>query len=382
MVSDRQAPMLVATTPDLEQLVTEFSGAGAYALDTEFHGEGRYYPRLAVIQLAVPGRVAVVDATAIDPRHLQPLFAGPGVAVTHAGGQDLEIINRACGAHPSRVFDTQIAAGFLGYSSASLATLVRVFLNRSLDKGSVLSDWFQRPLSAGQIAYAEADVAHLLELRGVLETRLADLGRLEWAIEECERRGLLPSPDIATAWWRLKGATQLKALARARAQELAAWRERTAQVADRSVRTILPDEAIIALAERPPRSAADFPKSRLFDPRRLSTATVGEVIAAAARGADLPPEDLRLPPSSLPLHLQGVAGLIAAWVQEQARQLSIDPALLATRRDIEAFLQNEPDSRLGQAWRAEVIGATVGRIATGRAAVAYDGTGALVLVNR
>jgi ribonuclease D len=324
----------------------------------------------------------VVDATAVDPRHLQPLFAGPGVAVTHAGGQDLEIINRACGAHPSRVFDTQIAAGFLGYSSASLATLVRVFLNRSMDKGSVLSDWFQRPLSAGQIAYAEADVAHLLELRGVLETRLADLGRLEWAIEECERRGLLPSPDIATAWWRLKGATQLKALARARAQELAAWRERTAQVADRSVRTILPDEAIIALAERPPRSAADFPKSRLFDPRRLSTATVGEVIAAAARAADLPPEDLRLPPSSLPLHLQGVAGLIAAWVQEQARQLSIDPALLATRRDIEAFLQNEPDSRLGQAWRAEVIGATVGRIATGRAAVAYDGTGALVLVNR
>ena len=374
--------MLVATNADVEQVVAEFSGAPAYALDTEFHGEGRYYPRLAVIQLAVPGRVAVIDATAVDPRHLQPLFAGPGVAVTHAGGQDLDIINRACGARPARVFDTQIAAGFLGYGSASLATLVTDFLGRSMDKTSVLSDWFERPLTAEQIAYAAADVAHLLELRAVLETRLADLGRLEWANEECERRTTAPSADIATAWWRLKGAGQLKALARARAQELVAWREGAAAAADRPVRSILPDEAIVALARRPPRSAADLPKSRLFDPRKLSDATIEEVLAAVARGADLAPAEIRHPPVSLPPHLQGVAGLMAAWVQQQAINLSIDPALLATRRDIEAFLQREADLRLGQGWRADVIGATLERISTGRAAVACDGNGAIILVDR
>jgi ribonuclease D len=374
--------MLVANTPDLEQLVSEFAGAEAYALDTEFHGEGRYYPRLAVIQLAVPGRVAVIDATAVDLRHLQALFAGPAIAVTHAGGQDLEILNRTCGAHPSRVFDTQIAAGFLGYASASLAKLVMEFLGRKMDKSSVLSDWFHRPLSAEQVAYAEADVTHLLELRAVLETRLADIGRLAWATEECERLGTPASPDITTAWWRLKGASQLRAAARARAQELAAWRERAAQTADRPVRNILPDDVIVTLAERPPRSAADLPKSRLFDPRKLSTATVDEVVAAAARGADLPAQDLRLPPGSLPSRLHGVAALIAVWVSQQARDLSIDAALLATRRDIEAFLQNDADLRLREGWRAELIGATVERIAAGRAAVAYDGAGTLVLVDR
>jgi len=375
--------MLVANAPDLDQLVSELSGAEAYALDTEFHSEGVYYPRLAVIQLAVPGRVAVIDATAVDVRYLKGLIAGPGVAVTHAGGQDFEILNRACGTSPSRVFDTQIAAGFLGYGSTSLATLVMEFLGRAMDKGSRLSDWFQRPLSAEQIAYAEADVVHLLELRAALEARLAALGRLEWANEECERRSRLRPPDIATAWWHLKGASQLKALARGRAQELAAWRERAASAADRPSRSILPDEAIITLAERPPRSAGDLPKSRLFDPRKLSAASVGELIAAAARGADLPPEEIRLPPANdLPPHLQGLAALIAAWVGQQARQLSIDPALLATRADIEAFLRGEPNPRLNQGWRAELVGATVGRIASGRAAVAYDGTGALVLVDR
>jgi ribonuclease D len=153
-------------------------------------------------------------------------------------------------------------------------------------------------------------------------------------------------------------------------------------VADRPARSILPDEAIITLAERPPRSAADIPKTRLFDPRRLSSATVEEVLAAAARGADLPPDDVRLPPAGLPARFQGVAALIAAWISQRARELSIDPALLGTRRDIEALLQNEPDLRLRLGWRAELIGADVDRIATGRAAVAYDGAGGLVLVDR
>ena len=374
--------MLVASTAQLDLLVSEFGAAEAYGLDTEFHAEDGYYPRLALIQLAVPGRIAVIDATAVDLGHLERLVAGPGVAVTHAAERDLEIINRACGAQPSRVFDTQIAAGFLGYPTASLGTVVAAFLGRSLDKSSQMSDWFRRPLSAEQLAYAEADVAHLLELRSVIEPRLAALGRLEWAIEECERLGTPRSADDAIAWWRLKGVNRLTATARGVAQELAAWRERAARSADRQPRRILPDEVLVALAERPPVSFADMPRSRVFDPRKLSHATVRELIEVAAQGAALAPEEIRLPADSLPPHLQGLVALIAAWVQQQARDLSIDPALLAARRDIEAFVQNEPDHRLRQGWRAEIIGTAMDRIAGGRAAVAYDGTGALILVDR
>jgi ribonuclease D len=376
-----EEPLLVATTAALDQVVSDFSSADAYALDTEFHLEATYHPKVALIQLAVPGRIAVVDATAVDLAHLEPLVAGPGVAVTHAGAPDLEILSRACGARPSRVFDTQVAGGFLGYGLASLGKLVADVLGRSLNKGQQMSDWLRRPLSADQVAYAEADVAHLLELRTELERRLADRGRLEWALEECERLGTPRSTDDDRAWWRLKGSGNLTAMARGRAQELAAWRERTARDQDRPARKILSDEVIVQLAERPPRSLADLPGSRLFDPRKLAAATVQEVIAAAARGADLSPEEIRLPPDSLPPSLQGVAALIAAWVQQRARDLSIDATLLATRRDIDAFLQHEADLRLRQGWRADVVGADVERIASGRAAVAYDGR-ALVLVER
>ena len=374
--------MLVANTVQLDQVVSDFGEAEAYALDTEFHAERTYYPRLALIQLAVPGRVAVIDATAVDPRGLAPLFAGDATAVTHAGARDLDIIERACGARPSTMFDTQVAAGFLGSGNAALTRLLTDFLGLRVDKGQQMSEWFHRPLSGEQIAYAAADVAHLLELRAVLEARLTEVGRLEWAVDECERLSRPRPPDDDTAWWRLKSSGRLTARARGPAQELAAWREQAARHADRPLQTVLPDEVIVGLAERPPRSAADIPRSRMFDPRKLPPATVRAVIDAAARGADLPRDAIRLPPDRLPLRLEGLAALIGAWVAQQARDHSIDPALLATRRDVEAFLQDEADCRLRNGWRGELVGAAVERIAAGRAAVAFDGRGSLVLVDR
>lgn len=374
--------MLVADAEKLDQFVGEFGAADAYALDTEFHAERTYYPRLALIQVAVPGAVAVIDVTAVDPRGLAPLFAGGGLAVTHAGGRDLDIIERASGARPARMFDTQVAAGFLGSNNAGLATVLAVHLGLRVDKGQTMSDWFRRPLTPEQIAYAEADVAHLLELRAVLEARLTELGRLGWAVEECERLSRPRTPDDDIAWWRLKGSGRLTARARGPAQELAAWRERTAREADRPTQSILPDEVVVAVAERPPSSAAGIPRSRMFDPRKLPAATVRDVITAAARGMDLPPDAIRRLPDRLPLRLEGLAALIGAWVAQQARDRSIDPALLGTRRDIEAFLQDEADCRLRSGWRGELVGTAVERIAAGRAAVAFDGRGTLVLVDR
>jgi ribonuclease D len=66
----------------------------------------------------------VVDPLAVDPAPLARVLGGPGTAVLHAAGQDLEVLLRACGTVPSALFDTQVAAGFLGFSTPSLATLL------------------------------------------------------------------------------------------------------------------------------------------------------------------------------------------------------------------------------------------------------------------
>jgi len=375
--------VLVADNVAFAVLLDDLRDADAYGLDAEFHGESSYYPRLAVLQIASPDRVAVVDATTVDVHPFAAILEGPGLMVAHAGEQDLQVLQRSAGAIPARMLDTQVAAGFMGFGSPSLARLVGDLLGVRLEKGARMSDWFKRPLTTEQVAYAAADVVHLLDLRRVIEERLAATGRLEWAYDESERRRRVREPDIGMAWWRLKGWRQLRGPSRGVAQELAAWRERAAMASDKPARRVLADEAVMLLAERPPRSVRDIPKSRLFDIGRLSTKIVDELMAAVARGLELPAAELRLPPDTdLPPHLQTLASLLAAWVAQQSRTLSIDATLLATRSDIEAFLRGVPDNRLEHGWRAELVGSTVERIVAGTAAIAYDGKGSLVLIDR
>ncbi len=375
--------MLVDDNDRFASLVDELVDAEAYALDTEFQGESSYYPRLAVLQVATPTRAAVVDATLVDVGPLRAVLDGPGLMVAHAGEQDLQVLLRATGTIPARMLDTQIAAGFLGFGSPSLAKLVSELLGVRLEKGARMSDWFKRPLTAEQITYAAADVLHLLDLRSVLDERLTAGGRRAWAYEECERHRRVRQSDVNVAWWRVKGFRQLRGSSRGVAQELAAWRETTGMTADKPVRRILADEALMLLAERPPRSTRDMPTSRLFDARRLSAETMAGIMAAVDRGLELPPGSLRLPPDdNLAPQLQPLATLLSAWVAQQSRDLSIDGALIATRTDIEAFLRQVPHNRLATGWRAEMVGSTVGRIVAGEAAVAYDGVGRLVLAER
>src|ERR1700735_1996685 len=145
-------PARMVTQPgELDALCAEIAEEPFYALDTEFHTERTYFPRLALIQLGWADKVALVDPLAVDPGPLARLFSGPGIAVAHAAEQDIDVLLTACGGGPATVFDTQIVAGFLGLSTPSLARLVDQVLGVSLPKADQLSDWLQRPISARQI---------------------------------------------------------------------------------------------------------------------------------------------------------------------------------------------------------------------------------------
>src|SRR5262249_6331119 len=145
-----------------------------------------YFPHLALVQLAWPGGAAVVDPLAVDVSPMRRLLEGSGLAICHAADQDLEVLQYACSAQPSRLFDTQVAAAFTGLGFASLSRLVQALVGKTLPKGDRLTDWTKRPLDASQIAYAAADVEHLHAIRDALCARAARSGTLGWVEEECE----------------------------------------------------------------------------------------------------------------------------------------------------------------------------------------------------
>lgn len=360
---------------DFEQVVEELRCCSAYALDTEFHRERTYLPHLAVVQVATPTRIALVDAMAVDIAPLKRALESDAVCVMHAGAQDLEILELVCGVAPKRFFDTQIAALFCGYRTSSLGKLIEGFLGVELDKSSQLSDWTRRPLPEADLRYAASDVAHLLELRETLCERLGQQGRLDWADEEIERLRSKDrsSVDPRTRWWKLRGKTKLNGRARGVAQELAAWRDGVAKKRNRPAKTVLSDMALLSLAQRPARNAEQLRGLRNFDIRRFKY--TDELLAAIQRGTQLPKDELRLPPKkpeNLP-KVDGVISLCLAWLAQRARQEGLDMSVLGTRDDVTALVLEQP-SRLSKGWRETLVGGELRSIIEGSAALVVNGT--------
>jgi len=369
----------------LDELVATLLEQPRYALDTEFHRERTYFPKLALMQVAWRGadgqELALIDPLAVDVTPFGQLLRSDSLCVIHAAQQDLDVLTHAVGSVPEKMFDTQLAAGFVGYGTPSLVSLLQGEIGVSPAKGDRLTDWLRRPLTDSQCQYAAADVEYLLEVHERLVAQLAEVGRLGWAEDACEELRMRPTsgsmPD--DAWLRLKDARSLRPKARSVAQSLAAWRERRAMRTDVPVRQVLPDLAILGISQRAPTSTKELSQARGVDDRHSRGGIADEILDAvrAAQGAPAP----SLPPSAddLDRNMRPAVTLVSAWVGQLARDERLDPSLLATRADIVAFLRGDDDARLGTGWRNELVGDGIRRLVGGEAGLTFDPEGRLRL---
>jgi ribonuclease D len=375
---------LVVDSGRLTDLVAEACTMPRYALDTEFHREQTYYPRLGLLQLAWSDRVVLVDPLATSPAPLADLLASPATAVMHAPDQDLEILQQVVGRIPDRLIDTQTAAGFCGMRSPSLRDLLARFLDVDVPKGDRLSDWLRRPLGSKQLAYAANDVRHLLALADRLQSELEDRGRMGWCEEECERlrRRAFSQRLPEDAWLRVRELRRLPKRSHPMAMAVAAWRERRAEQLDLPARYVLSDLALAAVVQAAPATQAALGGVRGVERRAVAGAVGAELLAVIAEARRNPPKAIRTPSTPGRANLQPVVSLASAWLSQVARDDALDPALVATRADLESFFDGDPDSRLARGWRFEHYGARISELAGGKAAVALEPGGTLRLEER
>lgn len=365
----------------LDDLVAVLVDQSRLAIDTEFHRERTYWPVCALVQVGWAGGTALIDPLAVDVAGIAPVLRGRTI-VMHAASQDLEVFRRSVGVVPDDLFDTQVAASFLGMSSIGLAPLLRKVLDVELTKGDRLTDWLERPLPPGALEYAEADVVHLLQVHDHLVAELEQRDRIGWAASECRAlvERSLDDSDPDTAWWRVKEARRLRGRAAAIAQEVAKWREQHAATADKPLRSVLPDLALAGIAQRPPKSVEALTKIRGLRERGIPRAIRGDVLEAVDRGRALDLDLVRHPENSpVPSDVRGAIPLLMSWVSQRARELELDPAVLATRRDLEAFLRSDDDARLASGWRAEALAGEIEALLDGRAALSFERGRGLVL---
>ncbi len=376
----------------LRELAGGARAAGRLALDTEFMGEGRYRTLLCLVQLAIPEgqgpdeRITILDPLEdeLDASPLTEVLADPGVRlVVHAGRQDVALLRRRFSTDVANVFDTQIAAGFAGLGAqSSYDSLLTALLGLRLAKTASFTRWDTRPLSAEQVAYAREDVVHLLELAEVLEGRLRELGRLQWALEECEVVAKASDErDLETILRRLPRVSGLSAKATAVARELVAWRESVAERQDRPVQGVLGDATLVELARRSPGS-----REALGRIRGLGGGVGGrrgaELLEVIRRGTERPADTVPSaprPPAPKPDDPPLVA-LAESLVRARAREAGLAYELLATRAELQAIVTatrtgGETDVRTLRGWRREVAGEELLELLDGRSSLRVSGAG-------
>ncbi len=321
-------------------------GQPRIAIDLESNGFFRYPERVCLIQIAIPGRVFLIDPLELDD--MTPmgdvLYDGSIEIILHSGDHDVRSLDRDWRFHVTSLFDTSIAAAFTGMERLGLGSVLESTLSISINKDKNLqrSDWTLRPLSPKSMDYAADDVRHLLSLSDTLKSRLSELGRLEWVIEESERIAAIryerPDPDMAV--FRVKGSRSLNGRALAVLKSLVTYRESHTIRMGRPHFRVIPDAALVSLAANPDSSLRKVRGLGRFAHGKLASG-LREAIRMGQAAGPLTRPVVRQRRTSLSKSQAAAASQrldrLKKWRTAHGKSLALDPALIWSMRNLRSI---------------------------------------------
>ncbi len=328
-------------------------------VDTEFMRTNTFYARLALLQLGWNGHYALVDPLAFDIGDtLQPTLGSGMVTVMHSASEDLDTLAPLLPVGPHILFDTQIAAAFVGLGPGiSYRALVIELTGVELDKGETRSDWLRRPLSDAQRSYAALDVVYLQTIHEQLATRLEKNGRGAWHAQDCARLKLRatqrdgdPQPQH-----NLHGAAEWPAPRQALLRRLLLWRDVSARALNVPRPWLLDDALALNLAQQPPASLAEL-EQRSRGQRALRSAPRSELFALLAA----PVSDAELA-ATVPIaaHARGEAkksmDAMKQAVAAVAQELDLPAGLLCPRKVLEEYAVTAVWPEFLDGWRRDLL---------------------------
>ncbi|MDR0327981.1 MAG: HRDC domain-containing protein [Planctomycetaceae bacterium] len=371
------AHLTVSTTKELRELCSRLQPAEAIAYDTEFISEGKYQPELCLVQIAAEGVVALVDPLTIpDLSPLWKLFCdGKREIIVHASRSEMEFCHRSIGRMPPKLFDVQVAAGFVGNDyPMGFSSLLKHFLHVSLRKTESRTTWNLRPLTPIQIEYALDDVRYLEALRRVIKTQLIEQERLDWYYEEIEQIKQNFQTYFETPQWRsLPKISGLPPRELAILRELWFWRDEMARQRNIPASRAFRDDLLVELSRR--RTSEEKRIAALRGMQRQDLARIlPDIVVAISRGLALEEHELPLPPlrTSYPQYTV-LSQVLYAVLGSICKQNRIAPLLVGSPNDIRELIAAElgtlPETvapRLATGWRNSLIGTLLYDLLHGR----------------
>lgn len=340
---------VIDTGAALDDFVERTQDVSVLGIDLEADSMHHFKERVCLLQIASVQACVLVDPLALETLSpLAPLFNRADIKkVFHGADYDVRSLYRDFQFEIEGLFDTEIACRFLGMPETSLDAVLQKKFGCRLDKRYQRKDWSKRPLPPEMLAYAAADVMYLIPLAEMLESELADCGRLDWVTEECGRLQQVRPPvfDDRPLFVRFKGAGRLPPRDLAVLEALLQVRRKAAEAADRPLFKVIGNQVLLKIALEKPASVEALKSLNVLSTKQF--ARFARPLATAVRSAlALSPERLpkfpRKKPLKLPPQLPDRVKALKRWRAEVVRRTGLEEALICPRALLTAIARKYP----------------------------------------
>ncbi len=346
----------IDTTTALDDFVAELEGASRLAIDMErnqFHG---YNVRVCLLQIATPHHIGLIDIEVLPKNtieKLRPFLESPTIEkILHGADNDLISFKQTFNFQLGHLFDTFIAARFLGLPQKNLAALLEHYFSLKTSKEYQKLDWSKRPIPQKALEYAAIDVVHLAELWDILAEELEKQGWLDAAIEESLamlNHVPTPKPFDADQFIHIRGAQELDPYSLNILKELYLWRHKICSEIDRSPFFVLKDWHMIKIAKRQPKSRRQL--QRLIPPQDEASHYLSDLWQLISKASQHPlhhppPKTKRKKrtPKNQPELDKNLMKYLKEWRNQRAKELPFQAGLLFPNSLLEQIARYRPTS--------------------------------------
>jgi len=379
MRREQPAYLLVKDRFNLSRIAARLERETAIGVDLEADSMFHYQEKVCLIQISTPLQDILVDPLSLDDLSpLSPVFGDPNIRkVFHGADYDIRSLYRDFDIEVNSLFDTQIAARFLGIRETGLANLLKENLGVLVEKKYQKKDWSERPLPAAMRAYAVQDTCHLLPLSRILEEELRVKGRLFCVEEECELLSKVRPvhPDANPLFLRFKGASRLDPGGLAVLESILQLRNDTARRRDLPPFKILGNAQIMEIAEEKPVTERDLERIKGLSARQVRM--LGRsILKKMDEATQLPENELPAFPRTTEERIDAKVSkkvkVLRAWREQRAKEMGTDPSLVCTNDQIHSLALAHPkrlkdleDIDTIRAWQRRLFGSEICHILKG-----------------
>ena len=164
---------IIDTPAGLRSIANTFLKEAKIGVDLEADSMYHFQEKVCLLQMATNRLNVILDPLQIrDLSVLKPVFAGQRIKkIFHGADYDVRSLFRDFKIKINNLFDTQLAAMFLGLKETGLEAVLKERFQVALEKKYQRKDWSRRPLPQEMMAYAANDVRYLVPLADMFEKK-------------------------------------------------------------------------------------------------------------------------------------------------------------------------------------------------------------------